>query len=305
VLNRLVVNGFRCLKQVDLRFSPLTVLVGPNASGKSAVLEFLDPERPIHERDRWNRKRDKQVMVRMEYPGEEPRQREIQVGQSHHKAAQYQYQLLHLDLQAIRQPNEVEPERRLAGNGGNLTNVFDTLSRGDQVDIAKTLSELVGVISDVEARPVDVGRNTLIFQDRWDKAVYHFPHEVSDGTMLLLAFLVCRYQTPAPTLLAIEEPERGLHPYLLGELVGILRKLTRGEMGGPPVQVIVATHSAELLDHLEPGEVRFMSRDPSDGNVLIEEAPVGTAEWQRAIEEYRNSMGGIWLSGGLGGVPGR
>jgi len=41
LLGRVVVRGFRSLEKVDVRLGPLTILVGPNASGKSSFLHAL------------------------------------------------------------------------------------------------------------------------------------------------------------------------------------------------------------------------------------------------------------------------
>ena len=71
-----------------------------------------------------------------------------------------------------------------------------------------------------------------------------------------------------------------------------------------PTQVVLATHSAELLNFVEPREVRFMSRDTADGSVQIRPAPIDSAEWAAAYAAYEQSLGGLWLSGNLGGVPG-
>lgn len=146
--------------------------------------------------------------------------------------------------------------------------------------------------------------HTLRFHDRWSPDVTYGPNEVSDGTMLLLAFLVLQFQPQVPDLITIDEAERGFHPYLLGQYVDYLRKLSRGELGKQPIQVVLATHSAELLDHLRPEEVRFLSRSDEDGSVRVSEAPTESEDWEAVRAEYEDSMGGIWLSGGLGGVPG-
>ncbi|KFE68491.1 hypothetical protein DB31_7728 [Hyalangium minutum] len=121
----------------------------------------------------------------------------------------------------------------------------------------------------------------------------------------MFAFLVLQYQRPPLDLITIEEPERALHPYLLDELIQFLRKLTTGEVGKQPVQVILATHSAELLDYVHPEEVRFLTRSAENGSVQVNEAQTNTPHWKQVYKEYRESLGGIWLSGGLGGVPGR
>jgi predicted ATPase len=120
--------------------------------------------------------------------------------------------------------------------------------------------------------------------------------------MLILAYLVLQHQTPPPDLIAIEEPDRGLHPYLLGQVITFLRAMSQGRVGGRPVQILLATHSPQLLEHAAPEEIRFVSR--RDGDVVVDEAPTTTPEWQEAFEEHQRSLAGIWLAGGMGGVPG-
>ena len=118
--------------------------------------------------------------------------------------------------------------------------------------------------------------------------------------MLALALLALAYQPKPAELVAIEEPEHGLHPYLLGQLVDLLRALsTRKER---PIQVVLATQSSELLDRLEPEEVRFLRRKP-DGSVGIEAADTETPEWKNAYEAHQESLASLWLSGAVGGVP--
>lgn len=122
--------------------------------------------------------------------------------------------------------------------------------------------------------------------------------------MLVLAFIVLQYQRPPVDLITIEEPERALHPYLLEEIIGLMRRMTTGEIGKKPVQIVLATHSAELLEYLRPEEVRFLSRSPEDGSVQVNQADTNSPNWKRAYEEYQQSLGGVWLSGSMGGVPG-
>lgn len=66
----------------------------------------------------------------------------------------------------------------------------------------------------------------------------------------------------------------------------------------------MATHSPELVNHLHPDEVRFLRRNPQDGSVQVEAAPTQDPQWKSAPAEYE-TLGSMWLSGGLGGVPGR
>src|SRR5207249_4243504 len=99
-----------------------------------------------------------------------------------------------------------------------------------------------------------------------------------------------QHQSNAPDLLGIEEPERGLHPYLLRELVTFFRKLSSGELG-KPIQIVLATQSAELLDQLDPSEVRFLNRNPLDGSVRVDSVDPARDGWKQAFAEYKNSLG--------------
>ncbi|MBK8100646.1 MAG: AAA family ATPase [Planctomycetes bacterium] len=145
----------------------------------------------------------------------------------------------------------------------------------------------------------------MVFQDRWQSDLWYEPTQVSDGSMFTLALLLLAYQSPPPDLVAIEEPERGLHPYLLGQMIDTLRKLATGQIGPKPVQILVATHSAELLEFVAPREVRFFRRDKEAGETIVEQAPTDDENWLQTLREYDDSLGDLWLSGGLGGVPGR
>jgi predicted ATPase len=139
-------------------------------------------------------------------------------------------------------------------------------------------------------------------KDRWRDTWYE-PTNVSDGCLIALALLTLGHQSPSPDLIVIEELERGLHPYLIGEILSVLRKMTRGEIGKKETQVVIATHSAELLEFADPKEVRFLSRT-DDGGVAVEEAPTSAPDWDQVVKDHQGSLGTLWLSGGLGGVPG-
>jgi predicted ATPase len=51
--------------------------------------------------------------------------------------------------------------------------------------------------------------------------------------------LLLSHQTPPVDILVIEDPEHGIHPFLLGEIVGLLRKLATGELTGRPMHVVL------------------------------------------------------------------
>ena len=64
----------------------------------------------------------------------------------------------------------------------------------------------------------------------------------SDGTLRLVAYYALLNQPELPPLIAIEEPERSLHPGALADIAYVLEQLAER------TQVIITTHSSQLLD---------------------------------------------------------
>jgi len=65
---------------------------------------------------------------------------------------------------------------------------------------------------------------------------------LSDGTLRMIGYISLLYSSHIPTLIAIEEPERNLHPSILTDLASILKRLSQ------KTQVVITTHSSQLLD---------------------------------------------------------
>ncbi len=292
------IKNFRCLRDVKLELEPLTVLVGPNASGKTAILRALNPYE-WSATDGWQHAPVTDISMRFAFADASVSE-VIQPG----PRPAYRYQRLQLDVRLLREPNQLERAVVLDSNGSNLTNVFGTLTRRQQEEFSHQFCRLVPMFRDLDTVPIHGGRHGLRFQDRWNPSVWYTPQEVSDGTLLVVAFLALQYQSAPLDLVAIEEPERGLHPYLIGELIRLLRDLATGAIGGKPIQVVLATHSAELLEFVRPEEVRFLDRVPEDGSVEVTSIDTESTDWRQAFREYSESLGSAWLAGGLGGVPG-
>ena len=91
----------------------------------------------------------------------------------------------------------------------------------------------------------------------------------SDGTLRLLAYHVLLNQPEPPSLIAIEEPERNLHPGGINEIGRILEQLA------DRTQVIITTHSSQLLDSLNADNlsdslgVLLLRNNPGIGTEVI------------------------------------
>ena len=77
----------------------------------------------------------------------------------------------------------------------------------------------------------------------------------SDGTIRLLAMLTALSQDPAPSVVGLEEPELAIHPGAMAVLSDAMKEAaTRG-------QVLVATHSPDLIDRLPIESIRAVTAE--------------------------------------------
>jgi predicted ATPase len=79
----------------------------------------------------------------------------------------------------------------------------------------------------------------------------------SEGLRRFLAFLIALNQTPPKECLIFEEPEKGIHPGALAVLADQFKAFTAAGRG----QILLTTHSPELLNHFEAETLRAVDID--------------------------------------------
>jgi predicted ATPase len=152
---------------------------------------------------------------------------------------------------------------------------------------------LAGIVPEIEG--FDVVRQwdheTILFRlsrQLGTKPLELLASSMSDGTLRTLAALVAAFQIVLPygypSLVAIEEPETSLHPGAMRALVDALDEATGR------TQILLTTHSAELLDNpqVRPENVRVV--EMIDGQTVI--APVDEASVE-IVHRKLNTLGGL------------
>src|SRR5262245_2453003 len=117
--------------------------------------------------------------------------------------------------------------------------------------------------------------------------------QTSDGVLLVLAYLTVLYLPPPhrPRVVLVEEPENGIHPKRLQDVLGILRDLIKEQTTS---QVILTTHSPYVLDLFEPQEVSLCHM-LTDGSVSVHRL----SESQTVREQLDIfTLGEIWTAEG-------
>lgn len=116
-------------------------------------------------------------------------------------------------------------------------------------------------------------------------------HMLSDGTLITLGILTALHGPNPPSLLLLDDIDRGLHPLAQRKLIECLRRLRAQH---PQLQIVCTSHSPYFLDALAPEEVRVMKLD-ADGHAHCK-ALTEHPEW----EQWKDSMtpGEFWSSVG-------
>jgi predicted ATPase len=171
---------------------------------------------------------------------------------------------------AVRtKPSEIRPTTVLSGDGENLGTVLhEILTRAQYREAAAEIQEFLraaypsfdGIYAEtsyetppkvlLRIREREMRRNL----ETW---------ELSDGMLRFLCLGAALLNPAPPAFMAVDEPEVGLHPRLLPIVADMIK--TASER----TQVLVTTHSPDLLSCFDLDDVAVMARDEN------------TIEWKR------------------------
>lgn len=126
---------------------------------------------------------------------------------------------------------------------------------------------------------------------------------LSQGTLHVLGILALTLSPQPPSVICIEEIDRGVHPRMLREIRDAFYRLAYPQSFGlsrAPVQVIATTHSPYLLDLFRdhPEEIILTQKHGREAHF---ERLSDRADLAELLEG--GSLGDLWFSGILGGVP--
>jgi len=133
----------------------------------------------------------------------------------------------------------------LRSDGSNAASVLQEIERhpSEHERIEEILASIVPNTRNVQT--VKHGNKlALKFTQEWGgkRKLSFESYSMSDGTLRVLGLLLAVFQKPKPSLILLEEPESTIHPGALGAVLDLIRH------AGKFMQVIVTTHSPELLD---------------------------------------------------------
>ena len=200
-----------------------------------------------------------------------------------------------LFINELRQEQLISNTDIVSVSGDNIPSVVKRFIKEEKESwqrISTTMSNISPYFSKVHSASLRAGKEYLIFEEIFKGRLVE-SWEASDGTLRALAILLCLESHSKGSTILIEEPEHGLHPWAVKDLMTHIKETIEIKN----LQVILTTHSPQVLECINQQELLITERDEngttySQVNTIIPDPDISMGE-----------IGGLWTSGLLRGVP--
>ncbi len=202
------------------------------------------------------------------------------------------------DSSPMKKTADVNDNRYLRPDGSNLAAFLYYLRLKHQTSynlIRKTVQLVTPFFDDFMLEPQKLNPDKIRLEWRHKGSEAYFDaSSLSDGTLRFIALTTLFMQPEAhrPSVILVDEPELGLHPYAITMLASLIKQASI------KTQAIVSTQSPLLLDHFAPEDVLVADR-AHGGTEFTRLESAKLATW---LENY--SLGQLWEKNEFGGRPG-
>ncbi len=197
----------------------------------------------------------------------------------------------------MKKTADVEDNKYLRPDGSNLSAFLHFLKKKDASSyhlIRATIQRVAPFFDDFQLEPSALNQDKIRLEWRHKKSDAYFDaSSLSDGTLrfIALATLLLQPEKLRPSVILIDEPELGLHPFAITMLASLIKQAAIN------TQVVLSTQSPFLLDHFEPEDV--LVADRVDGGTQLTRCD--SAQLESWLQDY--SLGQLWEKNELGGRP--
>ena len=199
----------------------------------------------------------------------------------------------------VKKTAALHDNRYLRPDGSNLAAFLYLLRekhRHPYTFMRNTVRLIAPFFDDFVLEPLALNEDTIRLEWKHKGTDAYFDvSSLSDGTLrfIALATLLQQPKELRPSVILLDEPELGLHPYAITMLASMVKSAS------VDTQIILATQSPILLDYFEPEDV--LVADRVDG--ATEFTRLNSGELAVWLEDY--SIGELWEKNHFGGRPAR
>lgn len=193
------------------------------------------------------------------------------------------WRMLQLEPSAMRSPDLRGAAPHVSASGGHLAATLNTLKKTNKnagVEVVNRLRELNSDVADLDVY-ADETRDQLALRARVPGVEqWLYGRSLSDGTLRYIALALMLVDTRDRGVLCLEEPENGIHPSRIPNLVSLLYDYAVDldevvDEDNPLRQVVVNSHSPEVARQLHIDDLVFVERAKSaDGSFVSAFRPV-------------------------------
>jgi len=160
------------------------------------------------------------------------------------------------DPKLSKQAVPVAGKSELEEDGRNLSLVLKSIveNKDRKRRFSNLLKDLLPFVKDLSTDKF--ADRSLLFKlrENYFSNVYFPASFISDGTVNISALLIALY-FDRKALTIIEEPERNIHPHLISRVLDMMKDASKKK------QIIVTTHSPEVVKHAGLENILLVSRD--------------------------------------------
>ena len=192
---------------------------------------------------------------------------------------------------------DINDNRYLRPDGSNLAAFLYYLREKHTASynlIRRTVQHVAPFFDDFQLHEQKLNPTKIRLEWKHKKSTAYFDvSSLSDGTLrfIALATLFLQPEPYLPSVIIVDEPELGLHPFAITLLASLVNQAKEKK------QVILSTQSSLLLDYFRPEDV--LVADLVDGSTQF--TRLGSKDLASWLEEY--SLGQLWEKNEIGGRP--
>ncbi len=318
-------RNFKALRNTHVALAPFNLVIGPNGSGKTSLIESMLRLRtlsrlPLSEGSVAQKQGGPElefhfdpphsgIVVRLGCVSEtvcdtlriEPAQA---AGWGVLRDELATIRGYTLDHDALAKPSRRHDGHELTATGENLAAVLANIRERAPEAYSGLTEELLRIMPEFQSLElVEHADDRVEFSLRLAEDGVVPAAELSQGMIYLVGILALAFDPDPPRLLCIEEVDRGIHPRMLREIRDALYRLSYPKEFGSdrrPVQIVTTTQSPYFID---------LFRDHPE-EVIISQKHGRAAHFTRLSDRAdlpelmkEGSLGDMWFSGILGGVP--
>ncbi len=355
-LDRLILKGYKSIKEIEVEFEAINILIGANGAGKSNFIGFFNFMRKLIEKELeltvaqmggankvlyFGAKTTQELLFDLHFSPNRYKAKLIptvdnklvfkeenthidtsnknfiksNIGATESELPYYNpngygvnayivkyindWKVYHFHdtskASPMKQPCRVDDYYSLAVDGHNIAAYLYFIKQHHErvyKQIVKTIQKVAPFFHDFILEP-DIANSDMI-KLRWKHKgsdLYFDANDFSDGTIRFICLTTLLLQPNIPTMILIDEPELGLHPFALNVLASLFRVASK------KTQIIVSTQSSTFVDYFDIDDILITDR--KDNATVIKK--LDKENLQKWLEDY--SVGELWQKNLLGGNP--